>query len=127
MARTNTLRALVVSLLNNIKTQYGIVEISFKNASPNAMYPHLVYDFTTTTPMDMGREDRLLDVHIWTKDRALSLEIQDEIIDLFSFNNLPQDTILPTFYFESAGSLDDPDRTICHDVVRFQIQNYERS
>lgn len=127
MARTNTLRALIVQRLETLTTPYGIEEISFRRASDDLMYPHIVFDFVSVTPTDMEREDTVLDIHIWTKDQAVAYNLKDAVIDLFSFSNLPQETILPTFYFTSAGSIDDPDKSICHEVVRFSVQNFERS
>ena len=53
-------------------------------------------------------------------------EIEDYIVDLFSFRNDPRKSILPTFYLVSTGNLEDQDKTLCHSVVRFEVQNYRR-
>lgn len=127
MAMTNDLRALIVSRLESIKTEYGIKEISYRIASDDAMYPHVTYDFTSRIPTDMGREDYVLDIHVWGKDQAQAFEILDTYKDLFAFRNDPQESILPTFYETSSGSVDDPDKTIIHLVLRLQGQVYERS
>ena len=127
MAMTNDLRYLVTTRLNSIKTTYNIKEISYRVASENAMYPHIVYDFSSISPTDMGREDFMLDLHIWTKSDYDGFQIMDALRNLFSFRNDPQTAILPTFYEMSGGVIDDPDKTITHLVLRLQTQVYERS
>lgn len=125
MAMTNYLRALIDTRLNSIKTEYGIVEIGYRLASDQKMFPHVVWDITTTTPADMGREDYLLDFHVWGKAESTVFTIMDAIKDLFMFRNDPTEHILPTFYEMSAGTVDDPDKTLIHGVVRLQCQVYE--
>lgn len=127
MAMSNYLRAVVTTRLNSIKTQYGIKDISYRIASEDAAFPHIVYDITTITPTDMGREDYLLDINIWTKNEDLGFEILDTIRDLMAFLNDPQTHILPTFYEVSAGQIEDTDRAIVHLVYRMEAQVYERS
>ena len=127
MAMTNDLRILIEERLNSIKTEYGIKEISYRLASDHAMFPHVTYDFPTRVPTDMGREDYVLDINVWDKNQARAFEILDAYKDLFAFRNDPQDTILPTFYETSSGSIEDPDKTIIHLVLRLQSQVYERS
>lgn len=125
MAMTNYLRALIDTRLNSIKTEYGIAEIGYRLASDQKLYPHVVWDITTTTPADMGREDYLLDFHVWGKAESTVFTIMDAIKDLFMFRNDPTANILPTFYEMSAGTVDDPDKTLIHGVVRLQCQVYE--
>lgn len=126
--RTNDLRRYIEYALNSIKTEYSLPDqaITYRIASDANMYPHIVYEITAMTPTDMGREDYTVDIHVFTKDQAYALNLADGIVDLFSFNNAPQATILPTFYLVSTGNLEDPDKTICHTVVRFEVQNYRR-
>ena len=126
MAMTNYLRALIDTRLNSIKTEYGIAEIGYRLASDQKLFPHVVWDITTTTPADMGREDFVLDINIWDKDQTRAFEILDSCRHLFAFRNDPQNTILPTFYETSSGQIDDPDKTIIHLVLRLQSQVYER-
>lgn len=136
----NDLRLLIERRLNSIKTEYGIKEISYRVASDKQLYPHIVYDFTDVSPTDMGREDFTVDVHIWDKDRFRAFEILDALREVFAFLNAPHDldqedligvidpqTILPTFYEMSSGSIDDPDKSIIHIVLRMQVQVYETS
>lgn len=128
---TNELRRIIIDRLNDIKTTYGITEIGYKQVQDDALFPHLVVDFTSMTPTDLGREDYLLDVHIWTKDNEQAFDIQDAIRSMFRFWNAPNELvdqiILPTFYEMSAGQIDDPDKTICHLVMRAQCQVYKRT
>lgn len=121
----NDLRRLIELRLNSIKTEYGIKEIGYRLASDQKAFPHVVWDITTITPTDMGRSDVLLDFHVWGREEAVVFTIMDAIRDLLMFRNDPQETILPTFYDMSEGTIDDPDRTLIHGVVRMQCQVYE--
>lgn len=129
MAMTNYLRQIIISRLNDIKTTYGITEIGYRQVQDDNLFPHLVVDFTSMTPTDIGREDYLIDIHIWSKDNQVAFNIQDSIRDMFRFWNAPNEltnqTILPTFYEMSGGQIDDPDRTLCHLVLRVQAQVFE--
>ena len=127
MAMTNELRRVIIARLNNIKTQYGISEIGYRLVQDEQMFPHLVVDFPSVSPTDMGREDFLMDIHIWSKDNAVAFDIMDAVRDLFSFWNSPQDMILPTFYEMSGGQVDDPDKTVIHLVLRCSGQVYKTS
>lgn len=128
MARTNELNKVIMTRLGSMRQRFNLQldSIAYKHIDTAMMYPHIVFEYSTRTPTDMGREDYTLDFHVWTKNQAQAFDIADAIIDLFSFRNDPQDTILPTFYFESEGEVEDPDKTICHQVVRFTTQNYTR-
>lgn len=121
----NDLRRLIELRLNSIKTEYGIKEIGYRLASDQKAFPHVVWGITTITPTDMGRSDVLLDFHVWGREEAVVFTIMDAIRDLLMFRNDPQETILPTFYDMSEGTIDDPDRTLIHGVVRMQCQVYE--
>lgn len=121
----NDLRRLIELRLNSIKTEYGIKEIGYRLSSDQKAFPHVVWDITTITPTDMGRSDVLLDFHVWGREEAVVFTIMDAIRDLLMFRNDPQETILPTFYDMSEGTIDDPDRTLIHGVVRMQCQVYE--
>lgn len=129
MAMTNYLRQIIISRLNDIKTTHGITEIGYRQVQDDNLFPHLVVDFTSMTPTDIGREDYLIDIHIWSKDNQVAFNIQDDIRDMFRFWNAPNEltdqTILPTFYEMSGGQIDDPDRTLCHLVLRVQAQVFE--
>ena len=129
MAMTNYLRQILISRLNDIKTTHGITEIGYRQVQDDNLFPHLVVDFTSMTPTDIGREDYLIDIHIWSKDNKVAFDIQDDIREMFRFWNAPNEltnqTILPTFYEMSGGQIDDPDKTLCHLVMRVQAQVFE--
>lgn len=130
MLMTNDLRLLIDQQLNSIKTEYGIADIGYRRASDQKVYPHVVWDITTTQPMDMGRTDYMLDFHIWGREETVVFNIMDAIRDLLMFKNLPTteltEDILPTFYDMSGGTVDDPDKTLVHAVIRFQCQVYKK-
>lgn len=121
------MRRVIEARLNSIKTEHGIAEISYRLASEDAMYPHVVWDIGGIVPNDQGRQDFTFDVHVWARDQAQAFEIADAVIDLFSYANVPQADILPTFYESSAFPVDDPDKTIIHVVARLEGQLYDRS
>lgn len=123
----NDLRTLIDSKLNSIKTEYGIKEVGYRLASDQKMFPHVVWDITTITPTDMGRSDFLIDINVWGKEESVVFNIMDAIKELLMFLNDPQTGILPTFYEMSEGTIEDPDKTLVHGVVRMQCQVYKTS
>lgn len=125
--RTNEVRQVITGRLNEIRTRYNIAEISYKNATDDQMFPHIVYDLTNIIPTDQGREDYTVDVHIWTRDDHAAWEIGDAVADIFAYWNAPQLDILPTFYEANVFQVADTDHEVAHVVVRIQAQNYERN
>ena len=124
---SNSLRQVIQTALSTLKESHGVREVSYRLASDDAMYPHIVYHIDTISPTDMGRNDFLLDIDIWDKgEAARALEIADAVRALFAFWNAPQEDILPTFYDMSSGQVDDPDKTIVHYVIRIQGQVYKK-
>lgn len=121
----NDLRLLIETRLNSIKTTYGIADIGYRLASDQKVYPHVVWEFTDITPADMGRSDVLIDIDVWGKDEVTVFEIMEAIRELFQFKNLPNEQILPTFYDQSSGTVEDTDKTLIHGIVRMQCQVYE--
>lgn len=126
MQMTNDLRVLIEQRLNSIKTEYGIGHIGYRRASDQKPYPHIIWNITTTQPMDMGREDYMLDFHVWGREESAVFNIMDAVRNLFLFRNDPTDEILPTFYEMSGGTVEDTDKTIVHGVLRVQCQVYEK-
>lgn len=120
----NEARRVIEARLNSIKTAYNIAEISYGLASEDAMYPHIVWDVANIVPRDQGRQDMTLDVHVWAREQFAAFQIADAVIDLFSYANVPQSDLLPTFYESSAFPVDDPDKTIVHVVARLEGQLY---
>lgn len=125
--QTNKLRALVEARLNGIKTAFNIAEISYREATDDALFPHLVFLFSNIAPTDHGREDYTLDVHVWAKDNHTAWEIGDTVAGLFTYYNAPGPDILPTFYEANVGQVEDTDHDIAHVVVRIQAQTYTRN
>lgn len=123
--QTNEVRRVVDARLNEIKTRYNIAEISYRKANDAAMFPHIVFLFTNIVPLEMGREDYTVDVHVWTKDDRSAWEIGNAVADLFSYWNAPQETVLPTFYESNTFQVEDTDHDIAHVVVRIAAENYD--
>lgn len=128
---TNELRRIVIDRINDIKTTYGITEIGYRQVQDDNLFPHIVVDFPSITPTDIGRDDFLMDIHIWSKDNEVAYNIMDDLRGMFRFWNAPNELVdqmvLPTFFEENGGQLDDPDKTICHLVLRVQGQVYVRT
>lgn len=125
---TNELRQIIMARLNTIKEAHGITEIGYMQVDNENLFPHIVVDFTGMSPTDMGRQDFLMDVHIWSKNTEVAFDIMDAVRDLFCFWNAPNkltgQTIYPTFYEMSGGQIEDPDKTLVHLVLRAQGQVY---
>lgn len=122
---TNELRALIDTKLDTLKQPLGIKDIGYRLASDQKLFPHVVWYITDISPMDMGRFDYVLDFNVWDREEAAVFEIMDAIIRLLMFSNDPTDEIYPTFYDSSSGTVDDPDKTLVHGVVRMRCQVYD--
>lgn len=127
MSRTNDLRKLIRQRLMSLQSRYNLKDVYYEIADERKMYPHIVYDLEEVNPTDK-RRDYVLSIDLFGKDRATyDMEnLADDIEDLFNSQNLPQDTILPTFYLETRRQVPDEDKTIKHIIVKFTVQNYER-
>lgn len=123
--RTNDLRKAIRERLETIKEEYEIQEIYFDLADDDALFPHLVVDFSGDDLSDFNRKDYTIDVDIYTKNMVLLFDISDAIEDLFCNFNDPSETILPTFFLVSKIFVDDEDKTIKHGVVRMEAQLYD--
>ena len=121
----NELRALITTRLGELKTEYGIKEIGYRVASDQKMYPHVIWYIDPISPDDMGRYDFTLDFEVWGKSESVVFNIMEAIEHYLRFRNDPTEKILPTFYHVSSGTVDDPDKTLVHGVVRMQCQVYE--
>ena len=123
MSRTNDLKKLIQTKLKTLTTN-----VFFEQATDNAIYPHIVFSFREINLNDLSRQDYTLDIDVWDKGTSTTAidNLADSVEDLFHTENLPQDNVLPTFYKIDRKSVDDPDKSIKHRLVRFQIQNYVR-
>lgn len=120
MSKTSTLRKLV---REQLQTTPG--ETYHKDASDKATYPYKTFALTSVSFMD-ARDDFDLCVDIWHRGDWKEIEeVADQIEKLFQNTNLPQSTILPTFFRESRFNLEDPDKTLKHIQLRFAVQLYE--
>ena len=102
----------------------------YQLADDKAMYPHITFtlDSISALDSDIHRFDYELVIDLWNKNDVVTIEeATDKIINLFNCNNLPQDSILPTFQFESRRSVIDEDKQINHRQLVFVVQTYERN
>lgn len=121
---TNSLRILVGTRMQALKTALKIKDMGYRRASDQKEFPYIVWNFTDIRPMEMGRQDYIIDFDVWTKSELEAFEIMDAIEQDLTFLNIPQFGILPTFYLTSKGTIDDPDKTIIHGLVRMECQVY---
>lgn len=121
--KTNALKKLIQTKLKTLTT-----DVYFGIASDSAMYPHIVFDFRSINLGDLSRQDYMLDIDVWDKGQNTTNidALCDQIESLLQGQNLPQTTILPTFYLAERRSILDEDKQIKHRLIRFQIQNYVR-
>lgn len=129
MSRTNELKKLIKEQLSGLCIQYGIKEVYFKLADSDKLYPHIVFDYETIMPYDgFDRHDYVICIDIFDKNNGYVFidQIADSIEDLFNNKNLPQDSILPTFFIEDRRIVTDEDKNIKHILVKIVAQNYER-
>lgn len=122
MSKTNTLRELIQSKLSEV-----VSNCWFETADDENMYPHIVWNLKRVNTGDLHRDDIYLDVDIW--DRGASADNVEDYADAveakLKTQNLPQATILPTFFLDGRQSIEDSDKMIKHRLVTFIIQNYE--
>lgn len=120
---TNDLRKLIQSRLKEI-----CENVFFETADNEKLYPHIVYSYETVNLDDLNRKDYIIDINLWDKDSsAVRIEDMTDIVErVFNNQNLPQDTILPTFYKVDRKIIPDEDKKIRHRLVRILVQNYER-
>lgn len=120
MSKTAELRKLVKEQLDTVPG--GTYH---RKAPANAEYPYKTFSLKSVSFTD-ERDDFDLCVDIWHRgDFKIIEELADQIEELFKNANLPQPTILPTFFRESRYNLDDPDKTLDHIQLRFFVQLYE--
>lgn len=129
MSRTNDLRKLVKSILSekSFIEKYGIKKVYFELADDSSIYPHIVFAFDYVNTGDLFRHDLSLIIDIYTKGySAFTVEdICDDLEDMFNAENLPQDTILPTFFLENRRPVPEEDKSIKHRQIEILVQNYE--
>ena len=120
MSKTAKLRKLVRETIQSVPGE------SYHQSAPaDAVFPYKTFTLKSVTFTE-DRDDFDLCVDIWGRgDWKTVEEIADQIEELFRGNNLPQDTILPTFFRDSRHNLEDPDKSLQHIQLHFQVQLYE--
>lgn len=124
--KTNELRKLIKTQLGALKAD-GVKEIYYKKASNDDLFPHIVYTLSSVSTLsnDVNRSDYHLDVDVWDRESESTVcDIADKVEIIFNNVNLPQETILPTFYLDDRASIIDEDKDIKHELIRFIIQLY---
>ncbi len=121
MGKTADLRKLIIAQLNTLTGS-----TYYRRAPSTAGYPYKVFDLSRVDLGDPTRDDFELQVDIW--DHAADPKAVDEIADqmeiLFNGKNLPQPTILPTFFKSSRYPVEDPDKDIQHTQLTFLVELY---
>lgn len=122
MSKTAALRKLIVSKLNTVPGGSY-----YLHADDRASYPYKTFELSRISLGDLARDDIDLCVDVWdiAADSKQVDEIADQIEVLFNATNIPQETILPTFFRESRYPVVDEDKTIQHIQMHFTVQNYE--
>lgn len=127
ISKTNDLRKLVQTRLKDITPL-----VYYRIADEDALYPHIVHLIDRVNILAEHRDDVSLTVDIWTKSDtwtksdSVANELADAVEKSFDRENLPQETILPTFFLETRITVEDDDKSICHIQMTFTVQNYER-
>lgn len=128
MGRSNNLRQLIQSILKQLCDN-----VYYEQADSEAMYPHIVFNFSKIDNGDLFRHDYLVDIDIWDKDDsgqgydAKAIEdLADSVESMLQANNIPQSAILPTFFVVDRKKVDDEDKKIRHRKISVQVQLYEK-
>lgn len=129
--RTNELKKLIREQLLSLRAGFPeIADVYYKIADEKALYPHIVFEIssTQTDTMDLTGKDVLLDVNVWDRNvsSVYAEDLSDAIEDLFNKAILPQEKILPVFYCDTKTPVNDEDKQMQHYVVRFTVNYYER-
>ena len=123
MTKTAALRTLITAQLNT--TAGGTY---YRYAPKDAAYPYKTFNLSRISLGDLARDDIDLCVDVWDhgSDTKAADRIADELEELFNAVNLPQETILPTFFRDSRFPVEEDDKTIQHIQLHFSVQNYTR-
>lgn len=121
MTQTTELRGLIAAQLSLTPGK-----VYHRQAAADAEYPYKTYSLERINLDDLSREDYSLCIDIWDRgsDWKRTEELTDQIGRLFNAANLPQDSILPTFFRDSGYPVDDPDKTLQHWQLHFTVQLY---
>ena len=122
MGKTLDLRKLVKAQLDTTagKTYH-------KTADRDDEFPYKVFTLARVDLGDLARDDfdLCIDIHDRAPDSKLVDQIADEIEALFNDANLPQSTILPTFFRDSRYPVEEADKHFQHVQMHFTVELYE--
>ena len=115
------LRRLIAAELN--ETPGGTYH---RAAPPDAAYPYKVYGLERVSIGERGRQDYSLVVDVWDRsgDTKHAEHITDMVTQKLQEELLPQDKILPYFYFDNSFPVPDSDRELTHYQLHFLVQTY---
>lgn len=122
MGKTAELRKLITSKLNTV-----IGATYYKTAPNGAQTPYKTFSISRVDMGNAHRDDIDLCVDIWHISDTTKVidDIGDDIEKMFNNVNLPQSTILPTFFRNNRYYVEDQDKRIQHLQMHFLIENYE--
>ena len=127
MGRTNDLAKIVFNKLSE-----HCENVYRGNAPTNSMFPHIVFEVDNVNTQSAPLYLYYLDIDIWHKKTGIQSikriinDLADDIEDSFCNQNIPTDTILPTFFLDSRFKVDDEDKKIQHITIRLFVHLYER-
>ena len=123
MSKTLDLRKLIQERLLTV-----CANVFYETAPNDKVYPHIVWNLERVDLGDIYRDDLMIDIDLWDRgtDAKRIEQIADGIEALFNSENLPQDTILPTFWRQTRKNVLDEDKKIKHRYINLYCQNYER-
>lgn len=124
MSKTAALRDFVTEYLD--KTDG---ETYHRRAASDAVYPYKVYELVRVNLDDTAMDVYDLEVNLWDRNINPSRveELADSIEEMFRYENLPQETILPTIWRESRQWIEDDDKQIQRLQLHFTIQLYTKT
>lgn len=122
MSKTKELRRLITASLNTVSGS-----TYYRQAPPDAAFPYKTYELSRVDLGDAARDDFDLCVDLWDRgtDPKTVEELADQLEALLGGANLPQETILPTFFRASRYPVADADKQIQHLQLHFEVQLYE--
>lgn len=124
MSKTPDLRRLVTAQIKSLG-----IEAYHHRAPVDAAFPYASYDLSRIDLQDLSRDDYELTVDLWdlTDNPTRLEELADAMEEKLNAANLPQDSILPTFFRGSRLPIDDPDPMIRRIELTFQVQLYTKT
>lgn len=123
MGKTQELKKTIKTLLDEVEG-----ETYQKHAPDDAGFPYKVFQIESIDLGDIYRDDFVLEINVWDKNESTEMvdNITDEIEEMLNALNHPTPENLPTFYRISRKEIDDPDKSLKRNLIKFQVQNYER-